>query len=66
MTTDHSPITDWLIRPLAGLSTGRPAGFDVYRVHAPYTDAAKVEPLNPGRPYRTEAEARAAIARATV
>ena len=57
------PVTDWLIRPLAGLSTGRSAGFIVYRVHAPYTSAAREEPL--GRVYRTEADARAAVAAAT-
>ena len=63
MQTTHPPITDWLIRPLAGLSTGRSAGFIVYRVHAPYTGDAREEPL--GRVYRTEADARAAVAAAT-
>ena len=57
--------TDWIIGKLVGLTTGRPAGFDVYRIHNPYTRTARVEPLNGGRIYRTEADARAAIARAT-
>lgn len=62
---DTTPVTDWLISPLVGFRTGRPSGFSVYRIHAPYTDAARVEPLERGRIYRTEADARAAIARAT-
>ena len=53
--------TPWQIKELADFGTGRPAGFDVFRVHNPYTDQAKVEYLKPVSRFRTEAEARAAI-----
>lgn len=58
-------VTDWIIAPMIGFTTGRPVGFSVHRIHAPYTDTARVEHLNKGRVYRTESDARAAIAEAT-
>lgn len=57
--------TPWQTKELVDFATGRPAGFDVFRVHNPYTDAARVEYLKPKSRFKTEAEAHAAIAKAT-
>lgn len=54
-------VTNWLIRPIAGFNAGKPMGFDVYRIHSPYTDKAKIEYLHQGKTYRTESDAQAAI-----
>lgn len=57
--------TPWLLKELLDFSTGRPAGFDVFRVHNPRTESARVEYLKPVSRFHTEAAARAAIAKAT-
>ena len=58
-------VTPWTINKLLGLQRGRPAGFDVSRIHSPGTGKAREEFLERGRVFRSEAEARAAIAKAT-
>lgn len=57
--------TQWEIRRMVGFYSNRPTGYTVERIHNPYTEKAKVEFLEPGRIFRTEADARAAIAKAT-
>lgn len=60
MNTNH---TAWLVKELLDFRTGRPAGFDVYRVHNPHTESAKVEYLKPVSRFTTERAALAAIAK---
>lgn len=55
----------WEIRTLVGLNSGRITGYTVERIHNPCTRDARAETLDRGRVYRTEAQARAAIAKAT-
>ena len=57
--------TPWEVRTLYAGFTGRIAGYDVQRVHNPYTQQARVEYLERGKVFRTEQQARAAIAKAT-
>ncbi len=54
----------WEVRVVRGFESGRISGYTVERIHNPGTPDAKAEALERGRVFRTEAEARAAIAKA--
>ena len=56
--------TPWEVRTVYAGFTTRIAGYDVQRVHNPYTHQARVEYLERGKVFRTEQQAREAIAKA--
>ena len=60
----HTP-EPWQVHALHSAFSGRVAGYDVQRIHNPYTQQARIEYLERGKVFRTEQQARAAIAKAT-
>lgn len=64
-TEASKSATEWMVQPVCTTQSTNPHGFTVYRVFDPYTDKARVEYLDGARMFKTEWQARAAIAAAT-